>query len=979
MLQLEAEREGVSFNNVSQHWCWPKSAKYPLVTPLYLSAPREKQLYFYLYHLQFHVISSGKPKKHAHLVNTIVTSPFSTPIGLLFSSEPTLGAKEKIDTEFCIPVPHAQEEIRMQVTMQQCTKIPAKNVVPYISNLTDFNRKIKFWKNYTFAPPSPRLNDPVGNWPAERSYLLCPLVLYPELKIDEEMLRKISCEEMEPYLTSIDSNWVFIPFVGQLSCLLLSIFFFLMTILCLAPYQNLPTTEKVLAISTLSLSILFLLLHYKAPNMLPDMVLLNSFFTQTKEHSNLQPFLYAYSLESTSIYPPRPRSRFCSPICKLTLTPQKNQKSIKYHRLDLNIATFEMYYRKKYGIPIRYTNEELIPTQNVKKHADFDLWTAHSNEGEEPPHTIFIIPELVKVHPLKRNVLYLASRANSFLPSLERKLHLLYLLQTLQNLSSHVQSRMPPKHYTTYTHSFILPDLDRSVLSLLNEATSLSPCITYQRLEFIGDAVLAFFLSIQVFSQNFNLEYNVDDLGEAIQLSVTNVILKDCSIRNLALDTIIHRNMNNDGDVRTLISDHMISDIMEALLAAAFFMDECMVIGLLDLLNLPLALKTENHRLKTINQPEDRSKSVAPWYAPLGTCLQVGYPFQLDKKWFAQLVSVGTTIHSSADVLGRLEKCHERFSNMFFQDNPSYLKNQSVAERCKILLMTAFFDDSLGYESNDGSQSASARSWSSFSLTKMSSSIESANKKEEIVQEVLLKTSAEEDLLDLDDSIDTTTCTQPDLVQVAMLRDSLYVIGNYALHLCISKDIFLRYPNATAGDLHMMKTMALSDDVLAYVMVKNHIDDCLYDVDAPTTKLFMEHIVQAELAGEDLWKLKGTNGWFVPNGILEFNRRKKYLFIPSNFKEPRYVGLAGGRLCHHGHSKIDENITTDLVFSFKAIIGALVLSIGLENMHACVGGPLLEELYLVSPDEARHIFGNVSNICKIYKRGYESSVASAVR
>jgi hypothetical protein len=68
-------------------------------------------------------------------------------------------------------------------------------------------------------------------------------------------------------------------------------------------------------------------------------------------------------------------------------------------------------------------------------------------------------------------------------------------------------------------------------------------------------------------------------------------------------------------------------------------------------------------------------------------------------------------------------------------------------------------------------------------------------------------------------------------------------------------------------------------------------------------------------------------------------------------------------LYSHPKGKLPESITGDLVFSFKSIIGALVLSIGVDGMWQCIG-PIFEELLLLSFDEVNREYSFSSIIKK---------------
>jgi hypothetical protein len=82
----------------------------------------------------------------------------------------------------------------------------------------------------------------------------------------------------------------------------------------------------------------------------------------------------------------------------------------------------------------------------------------------------------------------------------------------------------------------------------------------------------------------------------------------------------------------------------------------------------------------------------------------------------------------------------------------------------------------------------------------------------------------------------------------------------------------------------------------------------------------------------------------------------------SDSFSPRYPGIAGGRL-RGQQKKVEEAVTGDLQFSMKAILGALVLSLGMDNMWNCIG-PLFEEVLLLDPAELRKEFKEISTICR---------------
>jgi hypothetical protein len=140
---------------------------------------------------------------------------------------------------------------------------------------------------------------------------------------------------------------------------------------------------------------------------------------------------------------------------------------------------------------------------------------------------------------------------------------------------------------------------------------------------------------------------------------------------------------------------------------------------------------------------------------------------------------------------------------------------------------------------------------------------------------------------------------------------------------------------------------------MAYIMVKNDFHQSLYHHNTTSEKRFVSEMGAAEDLGRKVWNRRF--GWILKGGKHEYARRCSSLSFPMPQGLPRYCGLAGGRFYGH-QSKLPESLTEDLVFSMKAIAGALVLSLGLEGMWQSLG-PLFGELLLLSADELRKEYG----------------------
>jgi len=169
----------------------------------------------------------------------------------------------------------------------------------------------------------------------------------------------------------------------------------------------------------------------------------------------------------------------------------------------------------------------------------------------------------------------------------------------------------------------------------------------------------------------------------------------------------------------------------------------------------------------------------------------------------------------------------------------------------------------------------------------------------------------------------------------------------------------------------MLKSCCIADDAISYIVIKSGIHCFFYDQDSDNEHIqrFQILVDEADRNGRDAWKR--CRGWVL--GREEFSKRWKRRWWANDISKdsnvespyPTYAGLGGG--CLYGQNrKIGKLICEDMVYSFKSIIGAMVLSVGLEGMwNACV--PLFEEILLLSPEETRECFKN--SITSTYESG----------
>ena len=543
----------------------------------------------------------------------------------------------------------------------------------------------------------------------------------------------------------------------------------------------------------------------------------------------------------------------------------------------------------------------------LTSHSKSDFLLKEDTKDE----AVCLIPSReLEILPFPRHYLYLGRHIMTFMPLVEREIE-------LTTASIHMQAL---SNSTPIADSNMIAPLS----SLLREATTLTPKPKYQRLEFLGDSVLAFFVVLAIMARNPALKLTYDDIESHLSVSTKNSTLCDAALQIGANQLIFcgqrerkwrSRYSGDKGlnklmrSTRVAICDSIMSDTVESLLGAAFMHDmncnsstgRSVSAALFDRLQLPNC--KENCSIKQVNI--------------LSSCLHNGYPFETDVAWHQQIFSLRETLLAHQEDAKQLEKNLERLiCTLVHLSGEKWLCETFECGLSRVLLFSALFHDN-GIEVEI--EAAYANDISNYANT-------DSNQHENSFMET----------------------TVGAMLRLSRFREMIFLAGAYALQLCITTELFKRYPNANERDLHTLRARAIADDIVVYIMFKAGIQNTVYKMESEIIEDLERKINKADYHGLDLWKAQ--DGWWLPGGKDEFARRRRMSPSPT----PQYPGCAGGRLAGKT-KKLDLKYTEEPMFVMKAIIGALVLSHGIERMWKCIG-PLFEELFLLSPEESLRIF-----------------------
>lgn len=533
----------------------------------------------------------------------------------------------------------------------------------------------------------------------------------------------------------------------------------------------------------------------------------------------------------------------------------------------------------RHALEIRYPWMPLIEAIKVEKHSDH-----FSSEDDLVPH-VHLIPELCYILPIPRDLLFVMGSVDKVMPHLERQINMKMLLGAFarQNAPNHSDD--------------IIAEILPTFASLVDESSRIYPKATYQRLEFLGDAVLSYFLCTNVVAHNSTLRWDADDIGDIIAKAAKNRSLAPASLRlglpRLVLASKLKWRSAYRKDYSTSVCDtvdvpdSILSDLFESFLAATYL---CCTGD-----NTELGVSLISAALNVGCLPFPSMNDGMKWFAPLDSCLKRGYPFDQDECWKDQLSAIGCIFAGNKNLSHRVHQGALIIQRGLHMSNVFAVDEIIESEQGKLLLYCALFDDPL----------------------------------------------------------DRGGSTDDEMTSIALLRDLLYHVGVWSFKLCITKEVFARFPAAEPTDLHLTMSSVNADDVVAYVMVKSMMHHALY---YELSYADLEHeIVMADIRGREIfWNRNG--GWTL--GMTEFLKRSKV------GGSPRYPGICGGRFCGR-ESKLATHLTDDLVFSFKAIFGAFVLSIGLDKTWDCFQS-FFDEILLLSADELRKVFNDSSTLVRSY-------------
>ncbi|KAL7551596.1 hypothetical protein ACHAWF_014784, partial [Thalassiosira exigua] len=564
-----------------------------------------------------------------------------------------------------------------------------------------------------------------------------------------------------------------------------------------------------------------------------------------------------------------------------------------------------------------YDKEPCVPEGNLS--AQKSISNLLATQGQ-------LIPELTRALPLPRDMVYLFTRhVACFMPKLERTYSVQLIASRLEELRTNAE--------VTFEWEKAIATSLKDVLPLIDKATSVStpadpahPTLRMEeRLEALGDSVLLFFIVLNIFVQSAGeVEHALDFFEEVINLQGKNKSIFQAALYT-GLPQLLHmgtlspvdnlwRSRYNTTPIRPdsplafcpwASNEFSTKQISDA---AESLLGATYLIDQSGCMTVGYLNEIGQH-LPSFHKKMANSTPDS-WFTGRGTCLTEGYALRCHSIWAAELAKIEDSLQRDSNISSTLQKKAADFCQQFSRGTNCHqrLEHLQTDPTASLLLQCALFDDCLHDES----------------------------------QRDAFKTFAN-------------------------LRDKIFHVGNAALQLSIVLEVYRLHANATSGDIHLMKVIILSHDALAYIFVKNNWHEFLFDTDADEPVLMKRNAQESDLLGAKEWEKNG--GWAISGGLDEFRQRILRCGCAklAELGHPRYAGLAAGRLWGHSEKLPDEE-TEDLSFSMKCVVGALALSLGLRDAWDLLR-PIFLELMLLSPDEIRSTYEEVSPLARAYKKG----------
>jgi dsRNA-specific ribonuclease len=553
-------------------------------------------------------------------------------------------------------------------------------------------------------------------------------------------------------------------------------------------------------------------------------------------------------------------------------------------------------------LTVNYPDEELIAAYHIESIAKSCPFTKDTIYDR----TVDLLPEFIQILPLPRDFLYTYGLAAKFMPLFER----------LVDNASHADAllRMHDSAVSEASTSYY-----EALFPLLDEATTTYPIATFERLEYLGDAVLGHCLALDIWTINHTLTRDCEELGGLISAAGKNTTLAQACHR-IGLTRLVYSGQrkwvtayrlneqvgSNSVCFKGEFPDTRLSDVVESVMAATYVAGR-------QSSRLAIAsnlTKCFYERLCLLPKGPDEDSFA-------GICLNSGFPFNATSPWSRRLMPIRKLIGSCSSLASKLDKCADVLVQKLFTES-NMPQHSCIDQRddASLLIRIALFDNDL----EDSS---------------------------------LFRTNGARDPNSMND--------YSTIQSIGYLRDSLYEVGAHAFRLKLSEEVYFRFPDAKPKELHLLRNVVIADDVVAYVMLKSGLREALYDDSSYDLECKM---ALADVMGNELWEKNG--GWVIEGGVEEFRRRSKVLRKTSDMKHeaselvPRYVGIGGGRFVGHS-KKLEQDLTDGIMFSFKAIVGALVLSIGVDEMWHSIG-PFFDELLLLLPSELKALYASCSTL-----------------